>query len=110
LKSDPPSREVWEERCGHQPMSQTAVNWRRAMGAVVLGETVPVLLLVLLVAIRGPVDPSEADLFARRVGTWLGPIAGAATGLFVVSKAGKVLAGMLGGWSTARSRRRGSAA
>jgi len=69
-------------------MSDTAVNWPRAVGAVVVGEIVPILLLVSFVALWGPSDVSEADLFARRAGAWIGPIAGAATVLLVAWWAG----------------------
>ena len=58
--------------------------WGRLIAAVVVGELVPILLLVGVVAIWGPSDASEADLFARRLGAWIGPMAGALT-IFAVS-------------------------
>jgi hypothetical protein len=47
--------------------------------AAIAGELAPILLLVLVVLVyetRG-VDPETRQAFANRVGTWLGPIAGA---------------------------------
>ena len=47
------------------------------MTAVVLGEVVPLLALVFVVAVWGPSDPAEAAEFARAAGAWVGPLAGA---------------------------------
>lgn len=55
-----------------------------------LGELVPVLALVAVVAVWGPAGSTEGDLFARRVGAWVGPIAGAVTLFGVTRWAGRV--------------------
>ena len=60
------------------------MNWGRVVVAVLLGEIVPILVLVGVIAIWGPADAGEVDLFAGRAGAWVGPIAGALT-LFVVA-------------------------
>lgn len=47
--------------------------------ATIAGELTPILLLVMVVLIYETtgVDPQTRQAFADRVGTWLGPIAGA---------------------------------
>ena len=39
-------------------------------------ESIAVLVLVLIVALLGPPDPTEAQAYAERLGYWVGPIAG----------------------------------
>jgi hypothetical protein len=47
--------------------------------ATIAGELTPIVLLVLVVLVyeTGGVDAQTRQAFANRVGTWLGPIAGA---------------------------------
>ena len=61
------------------------MNWRRVVAAVLLGEIVPILVLVAVIAVWGPADSGEVELFAARAGAWVGPIAGALT-VFVVAR------------------------
>lgn len=60
----------------------------RFIVAVLLGEALPVLVLVILVAIAGPADPTEAGEFARRAGAWVGPVGGALAVLVLTRWAG----------------------
>jgi len=53
------------------------ISWGRSIIAVLLGEALPILALVTLVAVAGPADPTEAGEFARRAGAWVGPVGGA---------------------------------
>ena len=46
------------------------------VGLAVLIEAGAVLVLVVVVAVFGPSDPEGAQAFARRLGDWVGPIAG----------------------------------
>lgn len=39
-------------------------------------ESGAVLILVLIVAVFGPADPTEARAYAGRLGYWVGPLAG----------------------------------
>lgn len=64
------------------------IRWGRATVAVMLGEVIPVLVLVVMVATLGPDDPMEAGEFARRTGTWVGPVVGAFTVLLLTRWAG----------------------
>lgn len=57
--------------------------------AVLLGEAVPILLLVGVIALAGPADPDAASEFARRAGSWVGPVGGALTLLLVTWWAGR---------------------
>jgi hypothetical protein len=50
----------------------------RMLTAIVVGEALPIALLVAVVAVFGPDDPERASQFARSVGSWMGPVAGAA--------------------------------
>ena len=53
-------------------------------------EALSILALVVLVALLGPSDPAAAQVYAERLGYWVGPIAG-----FVLCA--------VGGWLVARS-------
>jgi hypothetical protein len=56
-----------------------AIHWTRFLASVLIGELVPILALVIVVMIAGPAEPAEAEEYARRVGTWIGPLVGGAT-------------------------------
>lgn len=49
----------------------------RLIVAAVVVEFAAILALVLLVAVFGPKDSAAAQVFAARLGTWVGPIGGA---------------------------------
>ena len=53
------------------------IRWLRILGAAVVAEIIPIVLLVGIVAIFGPTDSAQAQDFAARLGTWVGPIGGA---------------------------------
>ena len=53
-----------------------------------VGELVPILVLVSIVSIWGPADAADAELFAGQLGDWVGPIAGALTVIMVTAWAG----------------------
>lgn len=48
----------------------------RILLVAIASEVLAVLTLVLIVAIFGPSDPADAPAYARRLGFWVGPIAG----------------------------------
>lgn len=48
----------------------------RILLVAIASEVLAVLTLVLIVALFGPSDPAEAPAYARRLGFWVGPIAG----------------------------------
>ncbi len=52
------------------------MQWLRVLGAAVLAEAIPIVLLVAVVAAFGPPTADGAKHFAERVGLWLGPLAG----------------------------------
>lgn len=133
-------------------MALPVISWRRVPAAVLLGEVIPIAVLVAIVAVFGPRDPDGASAFAQAAGAWVGPLAGAlvvlllsawagrassrpilqgasiglavalldagilaATGapfamLFVLSNAGKVVAGTLGGGLSRRRSAESAAA
>jgi hypothetical protein len=127
-------------------------RWGRVIGAIILAEALPILLLVAVVFVYGFLrkegSPSPAE-FAPRAGNWVGPIGGfVATLLFAwwaarraparklahgtavgigtalldfglavllagpdaihpllfLSNAGRILAGILGGWGATTAR------
>lgn len=45
--------------------------------AIVAGEMLPTLALILVIAIAGGGDADSRNAFAQRAGAWVGPIAGA---------------------------------
>ncbi|MDD9891265.1 MAG: hypothetical protein OXU66_10880 [Gammaproteobacteria bacterium] len=45
------------------------------VGALAI-EIISVLVLIIMVAIVGPSDPEQAQVFAAELGYWVGPIAG----------------------------------
>lgn len=55
----------------------TGPRWRRVALAIVAGEMLPILALILVVAIAGGGDADSRNAFAQRAGAWVGPIAGA---------------------------------
>ena len=61
----------------------------RILVAAIAVEVLAILVLVVLVALAGPADPEAAEAYAKRLGFWVGPIAG-----FVLC--------MIGGWWVAR--------
>lgn len=61
----------------------------RVIITAIAAEVLAVLALVLLVALFGPGEPAEAQAYAERLGSWVGPIAGFGTCV-------------LGGWWVAR--------
>lgn len=81
------------------------IHWKRVIVSVLLGEVIPILVLVLFVALLGPSETGQAEAFARQAGAWVGPIAGAVALLFAVSNGGKVLAAMAGGWFSLKAGR-----
>ena len=52
------------------------LKWGRLVSGVIVAELVPILLLVALVALFGPSEQSQAEVFAARLGRWVGPIGG----------------------------------
>lgn len=70
-------------------MTVPVVNWRRVTAAVLLGEMVPIAVLVAIVALFGPRDPVGAGEFAQRAGVWVGPLAGATVVLLLSAWAGR---------------------
>ncbi len=53
------------------------IRWLRILGAAIVAEIIPIVLLVALVAIFGPSDAGEAQEYASRLGSWVGPLGGA---------------------------------
>jgi hypothetical protein len=68
------------------------LRWGRLLAGAVVAELIPILVLLVLVALRGPSDQAQAQAYAARLGRWVGPITGA------------VMCFLLGGW-VARSER-----
>jgi hypothetical protein len=62
--------------------ARSETRWRRVALAVVLGEVLPIVLLVLMVAahdiVQGPGAQSQ-KAFALAAGQWVGPAGGALT-------------------------------
>jgi hypothetical protein len=65
------------------------LNWPRVIVAVVIGEVVPLLVLIGVVHFLRPDDPTEVDAFARHMGAYVGPIGGFVTVLVVSWWAGR---------------------
>jgi hypothetical protein len=53
------------------------LRWGRLLAGVAVAEIVPIVLLVALVAIFGPQTQAEAEVYAARIGRWVGPVGGA---------------------------------
>ncbi len=53
------------------------IRWLRLLGAAIVAEIIPIGLLVVLVAIFGPTDATEAQEYATSLGAWVGPLGGA---------------------------------
>ncbi|MGI9625686.1 MAG: hypothetical protein ACR2QM_02520 [Longimicrobiales bacterium] len=70
-------------------MSLPVVSWPRVTAAVFLGEAVPIVVLVAVVAVFGPRDPVGAGDFAQKAGLWVGPLAGAGVVLLLSAWAGR---------------------
>ena len=72
------------------------IFWTRLIGAAIVAELIPIVLLVALVAIFGPRDVEGAEQFAQWLGSIVGPIGGAiATFLLAIWVAKKVPEGKL---------------
>ena len=64
-----------------------ALRWGRIVAAGLVAEIVPIVVLVGIVALFGPVEEAAAQAFAERQGRWVGPLGGA------------VACGALGWWA-----------
>jgi hypothetical protein len=53
------------------------MRWGRIALGVLVAEAAPIAALVALVAVFGPRVQAEAELFAARLGQWVGPLGGA---------------------------------
>ena len=73
------------------------MKFARYMVLAIAIEGIAILILVLLVALFGPSEPEADQVFTRRLGYWVGPIAG-----FVLC--------IGGGWLIARGRDAGHVA
>ncbi|MEO7932826.1 MAG: hypothetical protein ABIT76_06685 [Chthoniobacterales bacterium] len=125
------------------------IPWIKLIVAAITAEVTAILVLVCLVAIFGPKEASQAQVYAEKLGWWVGPIAGTVLSfigafwitrrlandhlvqgslfgliyslidvaliiamqppfewIFVVSNAGKITAGVLGGLVAGRCHRR----
>ncbi|MFN2508851.1 MAG: hypothetical protein ABR589_08775 [Chthoniobacterales bacterium] len=57
------------------------IAWVRLILAAIAAEACAILILVAAVALFGPGEPNAAQLFAERLGRFVGPIAGTLLGL-----------------------------
>ena len=121
------------------------IHWIKLVVGAIAAEGAAILLLVCLVAVFGPKEAGEAQVYAEKLGRWVGPVAGAVLSflgalwicrrlarghlahgalfgfllafidvalllvmrapfqwIFVVSNAGKIIAGVAGGLIAAR--------
>jgi len=53
-----------------------SIKWGRVVVAVIVGEIVPLLALVAIVALTIPPDTADETAYAARIGAWVGPIGG----------------------------------
>ena len=56
------------------------IRWLKLIIGAVLAEIGAILVLVCLVAIFGPQEAKAAQVYAERLGQWVGPLAGAFLG------------------------------
>jgi hypothetical protein len=56
-----------------------SIRWLRIILAGVIAEIIPIVILVLIIAIMSTGDAGADQELAKRFGTFVGPIAGAAT-------------------------------
>jgi hypothetical protein len=52
------------------------MRWGRIVVAGLIGELIPIILLVAVVAVFGPRELGAAQAFAEKTGHWFGPLAG----------------------------------
>ena len=52
------------------------IRWIKIIAGAIAAEVTAILILICLVAIFGPKDYGQAQAFAERLGTWVGPLAG----------------------------------
>lgn len=52
------------------------IRWIKLIGGAIAAEVAAILVLVCLVAIFGPREASQAQVYAEKLGWWVGPIAG----------------------------------
>ena len=53
------------------------IRWIRLVLGAIGAEIGTILLLILLVAVFGPNEQKQAEMFAQRLGLWVGPFGGA---------------------------------
>lgn len=58
-------------------MEASGPRWRRVALAIVAGEVLPILALILVVGIAGGADAPTRDAVTQRAGAWVGPVIGA---------------------------------
>jgi hypothetical protein len=58
-------------------VNRPAIHPGRTVAAILLGEILPILTLVLIVIAFGPADEAGSEAFANRAGAWVGPLVGA---------------------------------
>lgn len=52
------------------------IRWIRLVAGAIAAEVLAILILVLIVAIFGPRDQTQAEAYAQKLGQWVGPLAG----------------------------------
>lgn len=57
------------------------ICWVRILLSAIAAEVLAVLVLITLVAVFGPQDPNGAQVYAERLGHFVGPFAGAVFGV-----------------------------
>ena len=52
------------------------IRWIKLIAGAIAAEVLAILILILLVAIFGPRDQAQAQVYAEKLGVWVGPLAG----------------------------------
>ena len=52
------------------------IRWGRMILGAIAAEVTAILILVAVVAIFGPRNQAQAEVYAQRLGLWVGPLAG----------------------------------
>jgi hypothetical protein len=69
------------------------IHWLKLILGSVIAEIAAILLLVSLVAIFGPRDAETAQVYAEKLGRWVGPLAGGIFGFLGAVWLGRSLPG-----------------
>jgi hypothetical protein len=56
------------------------IRWIRLIAGSIAAEVLAILVLIIMVAIFGPKDQAQAQVYAEKLGVWVGPLAGVVLG------------------------------